>query len=93
MFQVLPPLDSGMFFNRGNQGNAALYYDESAKGYRLAETTSPISNSTIIDGHVIRSANLVVGNASIETLSINGTTITSSGTELNKLDGGYCYHY
>ena len=82
-----PSLDSGMFFNRGNQGNAAVYYDESAKGYRLAETTSPISNSSITDGHVTRSANLVVGNVSIETLSLNGTAITSSGTELNKLDG------
>jgi len=82
-----PSLDSGMFFNRGNQGNAAVYYDESAKGYRLAETTSPISNSTIIDGHVTRSANLVAGNVSIETLSLNGTAITSSGAELNILDG------
>jgi len=82
-----PSLDSGMFFNRGNQGNAALYYDESAKGYRLAETTSPISNSLITNDHVTRSANLVVGNVSIETLSLNGTEITSSGSELNILDG------
>ena len=30
-----PSADVGLLFNRGNQGNAAIFYDESAKTFKL----------------------------------------------------------
>ena len=79
-----PTLDSGIFFNRGNQGNAALFYDESLKAFKVAETKDPVSNTLI---SATRTANLYMGNGHIQTLHFDGTEITSTGTELNYTDG------
>ena len=36
-----PSADVGILFNRGNQGNAALFYDESALAFTVADTADP----------------------------------------------------
>ena len=83
-FDSATSLDSGIFFNRGNAGNAALYYDQSATGFRLSETRDPFANAAISPTH---SANLTLANLFAETITIDGTALTSTATELNKLDG------
>ena len=83
-FDSATSLDSGIFFNRGNAGNAALYYDQSATGFRLSETRDPFANTVIFPIH---SANLTLANLFAETITIDGTALTSTATELNKLDG------
>ena len=42
-----PSADVGLLFNRGNQGNAAFFYDESASTFKLSDTKDPHSNTTI----------------------------------------------
>ena len=79
-----PTLDSGIFFNRGNQGNAALFYDESLKAFKVAETKDPVTNTLV---SATSTANLYMGNGYIQTLHLDGTAITSTGTELNYTDG------
>ena len=83
-FDSATSLDSGIFFNRGSAGNAALYYDQSATGFRLSETRDPFANAAISPIH---SANLTLANLFAETITIDGTALTSTATELNKLDG------
>ena len=83
-FDSATSLDSGIFFNRGSAGNAALYYDQSATGFRLSETREPFANAAISPTH---SANLTLANLFAETITIDGTALTSTATELNKLDG------
>ena len=83
-FDSATSLDSGIFFNRGSAGNAALYYDQSATGFRLSETRDPFANAAISPTH---SANLTLANLFSETITIDGTALTSTATELNKLDG------
>ena len=83
-FDSATSLDSGIFFNRGSAGNAALYYDQSATGFRLSETRDPFANAAISPTH---SANLTLANLFAETITIDGTALTSTATELNKLDG------
>ena len=58
-FDSATSLDSGVFFNRGSAGNAALYYDQSATGFRLSETRDPFSNTAISPTH---DANLTLSN-------------------------------
>ena len=84
-FGSVTSLDSGIFFNRGSSGNAALYYDTSAKGFAVSETRDPFSNTTI---HPTGAANLVVGGLTTSALTIGATLVTSTGAELNTLDGG-----
>ena len=83
-FGSVTSLDSGIFFNRGSSGNAALYYDTSAKGFAVSETRDPFSNTTI---HPTGAANLVVGGFTTSALTIGATLVTSTATELNTLDG------
>ena len=83
-FDSATSLDSGIFFNRGSAGNAALYYDQSATGFRLSETRDPFANAAISPTH---GANLTLANLFAETITIDGTALTSTATELNKLDG------
>ena len=83
-FDSATSLDSGIFFNRGSAGNAALYYDQSATGFRLSETRDPFANAAISTTH---GANLTLANLFAETITIDGTALTSTATELNKLDG------
>ena len=83
-FGSVTSLDSGIFFNRGSSGNAALYYDTSAKGFALSETRDPFSNTTV---HPTGTANLVVGGFTTSALTIGATAVTSTAAELNILDG------
>ena len=36
-----PAGDVGLLFNRGNQGNAAIFYDESAQTFKMSDTKDP----------------------------------------------------
>jgi hypothetical protein len=83
-FGSVTSLDSGIFFNRGSSGNAALYYDTSAKGFAVSETRDSFSNTTI---HPTGAANLVVGGLTTSALTIGATAVTSTAAELNILDG------
>ncbi len=79
-----PTEDVGIFFNRGNQGNAAFFYDESAKAFAVADTKDPFTNTAI---SIITRSNLNVGILDTTTLKLGGTLITSDAGEINKLDG------
>ena len=67
-----PSADVGIFMNRGNSGNAAIFYDESAKSFTLAETRDPDSNTVISPTGL---ANLSVG-----TLKYNGADLNTAIT-------------
>jgi len=67
-----PSADVGIFMNRGNLGNAAIFYDESAKSFTLAETRDPDSNTVISPTGL---ANLAVG-----TLKYNGADLNTAIT-------------
>jgi len=67
-----PSADVGIFMNRGNLGNAAIFYDESAKSFTLAETRDPDSNVVISPTGL---ANLAVG-----TLKYNGADLNTAIT-------------
>lgn len=64
-----PSADVGILFNRGNQGNAAFFYDESASTFKLSDTKDPKSNTSLSP---VSASNLDVG-------ILNATTITASG--------------
>ena len=96
--------DVGIFYNRGTSGNAAIWYDASAYGFYLSETRDPFSNTTIsptgsanLNMGVLTASELdisgdvdVDGTLETDALSINGTAITATGTELNYVDGVTC---
>ena len=67
-------LDSGIFFNRGSAGNAALYYDQSSTGFRLSETRDRFSNTVIKPTH---DANLTLSNVFAETIKLNGADLAT----------------
>jgi hypothetical protein len=73
-----PSGDVGIFLNRGTFGNAAIYYDESAKSFTLSETRDPDTNVTI---HPTGAANLVVGAFSASTISFNGVDLNTAITD------------
>ena len=66
-----PSADVGLLFNRGNQGNAAIFYDESAKTFKLADTKDPKSNTSLSP---VTASNLDVG------------ILTSSGVKFDGAD-------
>jgi len=75
-----PSLDVGLLFNRGNQGNAAFFYDESARTFKLSDTKDPLSNTALSP---ITSSNLDVG--IVTSASLVSTAITQNGATLNDL--------
>ncbi len=77
-----PSADIGLLFNRGNQGNAAFFYDESAKTFKISDTKDPSTNTTISP---VTAGNLDVGIVTAATL--NATTITQNGATLDNLIG------
>jgi len=68
-----PSADVGIFMNRGSEGNAAIFYDESAKSFTIAETRDPDSNVVISPTGL---ANLAVG-----TLKYNGADLNTAITD------------
>ena len=77
-----PAADVGLLFNRGNQGNAAFFYDESAKTFKLTDTKDPSSNTSLSP---VTASNLDVGIVTAATL--NATAITQNGATLDNLIG------
>ena len=73
-FDSATSLDSGIFFNRGSAGNAALYYDQSITGFRLSETRDPFANAAISPTH---DANLTLSNLFAETMKIKGADVAT----------------
>ena len=73
-FDSATSLDSGIFFNRGSAGNAALYYDQSATGFRLSETRDPFANAIISPTN---DANLTLSNVFAETIKLAGADLAT----------------
>ena len=67
-----PSADVGILFNRGNQGNAALFYDESASTFKLSDTQDPASNTALSP---VSASNLDVGIVTAATVKQNGATL------------------
>jgi len=82
-----PSADVGILFNRGTSGNAAFFYDESAKFFTLSETRDPDTNVAISP---TGAANLSVGQLTASTVAFNGadlnTAITDNVATLNTAD-------
>jgi len=77
-----PAADVGLLFNRGNQGNAAFFYDESAQTFKLSDTKDPSSNTSLSP---VTASNLDVG--IITAASLSATAITQNGATLDNLIG------
>jgi len=73
-----PSADVGIFFNRGTSGNAAIYYDESAKFFTLSETRDPDSNIAISP---TGAANLAVGQFTATSVKYNGADLNTAITD------------
>ena len=73
-----PSADVGILFNRGSSGNAALFYDESAKFFTLSETRDPDNNVVISP---TGAANLAVGQFTASTISFNGADLNTAITD------------
>ena len=67
-----PSADVGLLFNRGNQGNAAFFYDESGKTFKLSDTKDPKSNTSLSP---VTASNLSVGIVDAATVKFNGTSV------------------
>ena len=70
-----PSNDIGILFNRGAQGNAAFFYDESAKTFKLSDTKDPKSNTSLSP---ITSANLDVGILTVDTVTLNSANLEAN---------------
>ena len=73
-----PTLDVGLLFNRGNQGNAAIFYDESATTFKLADTKDPLSNTALSP---VTQSNLDVGILSAASVKFDGTDLSTAITD------------
>jgi len=73
-----PTADVGILFNRGNQGNAAFFYDESAKTFKVSDTKDPASNTTLSP---VTASNLDVGILTGATVKFNGTSVATAITD------------
>ena len=73
-----PADDVGFLFNRGDEGNAALFYDESAKTFKISDTKDPSTNTTISP---VTSGNLDVGILTAANIKYTGTDIHVSITD------------
>ena len=67
-----PGSDVGILFNRGNQGNAAFFYDESASTFKLSDTKDPSSNTLLSP---VTASNLDVGIVTAATVKQNGANL------------------
>ncbi len=82
-----PANDIGILFNRGNQGNAAIFYDESAKTFKFSDTKDPKSNTALSP---VTASNISVGILDAATVKFDGadlnTAITDNVSALNTTD-------
>jgi len=67
-----PSADVGFLFNRGNQGNAAFFYDESASTFKLSDTKDPSSNTALSP---VTASNLDVGILTAATVKQDGANL------------------
>jgi hypothetical protein len=65
-----PTGDIGILFNRGNEGNAAFFYDESATTFKLADTRDPSSNTELQP--------ITLSNLTLSKLSYDGTDLSTA---------------
>jgi hypothetical protein len=70
-----PANDIGILFNRGDEGNAAFFYDESATTFKLSDTKDPTSNTSLSP---VTAANLSVGIVDAATLKYDGLSVDTS---------------
>ena len=85
-----PSADVGILFNRGNQGNAAIFYDESAKTFKFSDTKDPKSNTSLspvtasnISVGVLDAATIKYDGADLNTaISTNVTTLSTEATAI-----------
>ena len=70
-----PSLDVGLLFNRGAQGNAAFFYDESAKSFKLSDTKDPKSNTALSP---VSASNLDVGIVTAASITLNSVDLSSN---------------
>ena len=73
-----PADDVGFFFNRGNQGNAAFFYDESARTFKVSDTKDPSTNTSISP---VTAGNLDVGILTAANIKYTGTDLHVSITD------------
>lgn len=86
-----PAADVGLLFNRGNQGNAAFFYDESSVTFKISDTLDPSTNTTIspvtagnLDVGILSAANVVFSGTDLHVaITDNVNTLT---TNINTLD-------
>ena len=69
-----PANDIGILFNWW-QGNAAFFYDESAKTFKLSDTKDPKSNTSLSP---VTSANLDVGILTVDTVTLNSANLEAN---------------
>jgi hypothetical protein len=64
-----PVGDVGIYLNRGSQGNSAIYYDQSAGYFALADTLDPTTNTEVSPSSyaALRVGTLIVSNTSVVT--------------------------
>lgn len=67
-----PANDIGILFNRGSEGNAAFFYDESATTFKISDTLDPKSNTSLSP---VTAANLNVGILDAATVKFDGTSV------------------
>ena len=73
-----PANDIGILFNRGDQGNAAIFYDESAKTFKFSDTKDPKSNTALSP---VTASNISVGILDAATVKFNGADLNTAITD------------
>src|SRR6056300_176394 len=73
-----PTLDVGFLFNRGNQGNAAIFYDESTTTFKLSDTKDPLSNTALSP---VTQSNLDVGILTAASVKFDGADLSTAITD------------
>ena len=73
-----PSNDIGILFNRGNQGNAAIFYDESAKTFKFSDTKDPKSNTSLSP---VTASNISVGILDAATVKFDGADLSTAITD------------
>ena len=76
-------MDVGIFYNRGTEGNAAVWYDASDSSFYLSETKDPFSNTTV---KPTSAANLNVGAITATSFTGSGAGLTAGTTPITTLD-------
>ena len=73
-----PTADVGILFNRGNQGNAAFFYDESATTFKVSDTKDPATNVSISP---VTAGNLDVGILTAAAVKFDGADLSTAITD------------